>query len=223
MLRVLVLLSLCLAAATGQDPGLVLRTFVGYNAMSASLPLSPELKAEVQTLGKTAMAAAAQGNPGEALKLLHKGTALMNGLQWTPAVSLAYSLQPSVDHALWEAGKTITLRMKRLYPPEADAPESLKATLSVRALPKGSPVDLGAVQGEEASVKVPELPPGPYRLEIRYPEMPQPKALDVAVAPGVLARGKALQSRVAKIQDQPGPALPTVRYLASLSERADRS
>src|SRR3712207_5780262 len=96
-----------LAVLTAQDPGLVLRTFVGYNQMAASLPLTAEQKTEVQKLGRSAMLAAAQGNRGEALKLLHRGTALMRGMEWTPALSLAAAVQPAVDHALWTPGQTV--------------------------------------------------------------------------------------------------------------------
>ncbi|HYO81364.1 MAG TPA: PHB depolymerase family esterase [Bryobacteraceae bacterium] len=215
---------LCLAVGlTAQDPGLVLRTFVGYNQMAASLPLTAEQKTEVQKLGRSAMLAAAQGKQGEALKLLHRGTALMRATEWTPSLSLASALQPAVDHALWTPGQVVKVTFKRLYEPEPGAPASVKGSMSVRPLQTGAAVELGALSAEAAEFKVPELAKGAYRLEIRFQGLSQPKVVDVAVAPGVLERGRALQKRLANVKAPDGAALTSARYLAGLPERADRS
>ena len=76
-----------------QDAEMVLRTLVGYTAMSNTRPLTPEQKAEVATLGQQAQSAARQGQFGEAMRHYLHGTAVMQGREWTPEAEFAAALQ----------------------------------------------------------------------------------------------------------------------------------
>lgn len=219
----LLLSFLVVAGLFAQDAGLILRTYVSYNTLLASSTLSAEKKAEVTALGKQAMGARTAGQYGEALKLLHKGTALMRGLEWTPAVSKAASYDLSVDHAVWEPGKTIVLRLKPMYEADPGAPEPLSGTIALQPLPEGEPVKLGRIKGDSASITVPRVPAGAYRMELMLQPIPEPKKLTVVVAPGLPDRAAALRGRVAGLKAANGPALWTLRYLADLVERADHS
>ena len=182
-----VLLALFVAAfCLAQDAGLVLRTMVGYNTQLASSDLTPERKAEAAALGKQAGMASASGRFGEALKLLHKGTAVMRSLEWTPAVSLAASLYPALDHAVWEPGQQIELKLVRYYEPDSGAPESISGAIVLRPLPSGQPVKLTAITKELTTFTVPaDLAAGRYRMEITVAPVPLPKTLNIAVAPRV--------------------------------------
>lgn len=220
MLPVLFLLPVLFA----QDAGLVLRTWVGYRLMTNTLSLTPELKTEAVSLGEQAIAAREKGKYGEAMRLLHRGTALMQGNEWTPAMSLASSLVPVVDHAVWEPGQTIQLRLKRLYAPDAGAPSEIQGELRLRpARGGGEPVPLGTVTGEVTSIRAPEVSAGAWLLEVKLPTLRQERTANIVVATGLASEAAALKTRVARIQADPGPALWTVQYMATLFDRLDRA
>ena len=115
---------LLIFSVAAQDAGMVVRTSAGYNAAARSLDLAPGVRGRVEALGKESRAKAPP-NHGQALKLLHEGMALMRGHEWTPAMSLAASLLPSLDHAVWEPGQKVTLSFKRLYAANEGAPQTL--------------------------------------------------------------------------------------------------
>jgi dienelactone hydrolase len=211
-----VLLAVSLSA---QDAGMVLRTSAAYNAAARSMNLAPETRERVDALAKEATRASAAGSHGEAMKSLHQGMALMRGTEWTPAMSLAASLLPAVDHAVWEPGQKITLSFRHLYAPDEGAPESIPAKLA--ALPaNGAPVPLADLTSAGGTFTVPSsLPTGAYRLGIA---LAVPKTVDVIVAPGARARSKALEHRIAKLTSTPSPARTSAEYLGSLFSRADR-
>ena len=54
------------------------------------------------------------------------------------AVSLAASLTPSVDHAVWESGQKVQLTLKRMYDADAGAPQSFAAEVSSTLVEKPS-------------------------------------------------------------------------------------
>ena len=202
-----------------QDAGMVLRTSVGYNAAARNLKLAPETRERVDALAKEATRASAAGNHGDALKSLHHGMALMRGVEWTPTMSLAASLLPSLDHSVWEPGQKVTLSFKRLYEPDEGAPQSVPAKLTARPT-SGAATAVADVTSAGGVFVVPSsMPAGMYRLEIG---LAVPKTIDVIVAPGAGARSKALQQRIAKLASNSSAAKTTAEYLASLHGRADR-
>lgn len=204
-----------------QDASLVLRTWVGYNSMANTVELTPEKKAEIVSLGAQARAESAAGRHGEAMKMLHRGMAMMRGIEWTPAASLAASLAPLVDHAVWEPGQKVQVRLKRYYAPDPGAPETIKGQLRLRPI-RGEPIALGSFTGETTTIVAPEAA-GVYRLELIALPLTQPKNVDVAVAPGVAKQAAALGARVSKLKAPQGPGAWTARYIAELFSRADRS
>jgi dienelactone hydrolase len=213
-----VLLAVSLSA---QDAGMVLRTSAGYNAVARSMNLAPETRERVEMLAREAARASAAGNHGQAMKSLHRGMALMRSAEWTPTMSLAASLLPAVDHAVWEPGQKITLSFKRLYAPDDGAPETISAKLAVLP-PNGAPVPLADLTSAGGTFTVPSsLQAGAYRLEVALGGVP--KTVDVIVAPGARARSEALEQRIAKLTSTPSPARTSAEYLASLFLRADRS
>ena len=215
---------------TAEDAGWVLRTSAAYNAAVRGLDLAPEVRERVDALAKGANRANATGNHGQALKLLHEGMALMRGHEWTPAMALAASLLPSLDHAVWEPGQKVTLSFKRMYAADEAAPETLPAKLSVRPF-TGTPISLAELTSSGGAFTVPSsMPAGAYRLEIA---LAVPKMVDVglingyaatgvSVAPGAATRSKTLESRIAKLQPASSSARTTAEYLASIFTRADR-
>jgi acetyl esterase/lipase len=211
--------TLMVFSVAAQDAGMVLRTSVGYNTAARTMKLEPETRERVDALAKEATRASAAGQHGEAMKSLHKGMALMRGAEWTPTLSLAASLIPSVDHTVWEPGQKITLSFKRLYASDEGAPQSLPAKLIARPT-SGAPTPVADLTSAGGAFVVPtSLAAGVYRLEIA---LPVPKTIDVIVAPGAAARSKALQQRLAKLTSNASAAKTSAEYLASLYSRADR-
>lgn len=207
-----------------QDAGMVLSTSVAYTTMAATTPLTPEKKAEVDRLRQEAMAAGRAGKHGEALKHLYHGMALMRGLEWTPAIARTASLSLQADHAIWEPGQPVRLRLEPLF--ETEAGEPVEATVRLRP-EKGDPIVLRqwTLNGNRSglNIEVPKLPAGKFRLEVSVPPVPQPKSLNVAVEPGLRKRVEKLQSRLAKLKAPESSGLWTAQYAVELFERADRS
>ncbi len=149
--------SLLLAAAaallSAQDAELVLRTSVSYNTQRATLPLTPEQKQQAEQLSAAAREASRAGNFGDALRHLHRGTAVMHGFPWSPATELAASLEATVDDAIANRGQQLELALSPLYKPLQ--PASAKARVALRQLAPGvAPIWLG----EPVEVSAAKLP-----------------------------------------------------------------
>ncbi|MBY0373091.1 MAG: hypothetical protein K2Q23_03805, partial [Bryobacteraceae bacterium] len=78
-------------ALGAQDQETILRTWVGYNTQLQSLPLSEEQKKEAARLGQEAQKLGFSGQFGAALQKFYQGTAVMQGIEWTPSVEVAAS------------------------------------------------------------------------------------------------------------------------------------
>ena len=127
------------------------------------------MRERVETLAKEALRANATGNHGQALKLLHQGMALMRGHEWTPAMSLAAALLPSLDHAVWEPGQTGRTLIQATVRGDEGAPKTLSAKLVLHAA-KGTSTALAELTSAGGVFTVPpSIPGGAYRLEIGLP------------------------------------------------------
>ncbi|MBC8164679.1 MAG: hypothetical protein H7Y20_02270 [Bryobacteraceae bacterium] len=202
----------------------MLSTSVSHDSLLASTSLPDEKKAEIQKLRQAAGKANLERNYGEALRHLHHGIALIRGVEWTPAASLAASFSLGTDHAIWEPGQRIQLRMKRMYQPEVGAPESLSGEVIVRANDKSEAAKLGSwkISGDqpEFAVTAPDLPAGTYRVEVSILPV---KSIAVAIQPGLRARAEKLDAQILKLKTPPGTGLWTAQYATELFRRADRS
>src|SRR5580658_943679 len=102
-------------AVFAQDAGMVLSTSVTYNTQRASLPLTDEQRVQAEDLGRKAQQAGLAGRFGDALRYYYQGQAVMRSVPWTPGFEFASSLQGSLDHALVEPGKQVTVNLTALY------------------------------------------------------------------------------------------------------------
>src|SRR5260370_25137768 len=159
-----------------QDASLVLRTSVGYNTQKASLPLTDDQKKEADRLGQEAQRAGFAGKYGDAMRLYFQGMAVMNKVEWTPAVEFAASLQPKLDHAMVEPGSRINLSLAPLYPSERARETKLTATVYLLqvnnepsdAKPLVSKIPVNPVElSTSIGLRIPETPTGNYVLEAR--------------------------------------------------------
>jgi predicted esterase len=210
-----------------QDAGMVLRTSVGYNTQKATLALSEEQRAEADRLGRHAQRQAQEGNYGEAMRAYHQGTAVMRGLEWTPVRELASALQARLDHAVIDPAVGATVSLSPLYPCDRAAKEKLAASVVLlpavkdsapeRKLATAEPVDPARLPFS-LRVKVPDLEPGNYFLEVRL----TPPAGGVKRLP---VRVEALSGEAARLRKRLGagaPASPTAEYAIALYERIDQ-
>jgi predicted esterase len=220
------LLWLAALAAPAQDAALVLSTSVTYGTMMAATAMAPERMDRVAKLRQDAMIASRAGNHGEALRHLHHGMALMQGLEWTPTVSRASSLAVKATHAVWEPGQAVRIRFAPMYASEGTNPAPVVATIALR--PAAGPVmRLKRYRVNrsslETTVVAPKVPAGRYVLEVTVSPVPQPKTVSIAVETGVRKRVAKLRSRVARLKVREGPGLWTALYAIELFQKADRS
>jgi pimeloyl-ACP methyl ester carboxylesterase len=222
-MRRLLLLTVAVVLS-GQDAELALRTLVGYNTMRASLPLTPEKKAQAASLAEQAQAASREGKFGEAIRHLHHGTAIMQGTEWTLETELAAGLQGKVDDAIADPGQKLQLILTPLYKPAQPVQASLKVFLR-RAAPGALPVPLaGDLQissgGLPARISI-QLPPdaaGDYELVAVVGEAKtaaQRKAVPIHVA-SLTEAAAQLSGRLEKISN------PTAAYALTRYREAER-
>ena len=225
--------ALALYALLAQDAGSVLRTFVGYNTQKASLPLSEEQKKEAERLSAAAQQASTAGKFDEATRLLHQGLAVMQQVEWTPAVELASSLEAKADHAIVGPGQKVAIALTPLY--RGATPEKLAASVFLISEGSTGTAETLAVQLTVDSAKLGALPiaippgtaAGNYFLETRLTGLdgvPHPKAR-AAFVKRVPVRVANLAAEAARLDARLASAKvkhPTAEYTAELYQRADR-
>jgi hypothetical protein len=121
----LLLIALCpWGPLHAQDAELLLRTTVTYTTQRDSRQLTAEQRKEVNSLLQRSREAGDARKYGEALRLLHHGFAVIEGVPWTPALETASSLHATVDHAMLEPGKTVALSLLPYYSTEQPVEEN---------------------------------------------------------------------------------------------------
>jgi predicted esterase len=224
------------SAALAQDAEMVLSTSVRYNTMKSTLPLTDEQRKEADKLGAEAMQLGFSGKTSEAMRNLHRGMALMRGATWTPALELAASLQPKLNHHLIAPGNTITIALKPLYA-SGTADQSLKVALVLRPAQGGAETQIAsaAVDASKlpASIDAP-LPAGAagnFILEARLTDSDgnfEAKFRDAFVktmpirVESFAAEAQSLQKRIAQVDEKKHPSVVTAALALALYERADK-
>jgi len=220
---------------SAQDAGLALRTSVGYNTQRASLPLTDQQRKQADDLGQQAQQAAQAGKYGDALRDYFEGMAVMHNVAWTPAYELASSLHGTLDHALIEPGKEMTLTLSPYFKSDR-APVIIAA--SVFLVPSKGGEDTGIASGLKldpsalpfvAKVALPAALTGDFNLEVRLAADGETISADthsafVKVLPvhveALVDAAAQLRNRLAKSKKD--AALPTAEYALALYERADK-
>lgn len=210
-------------ALSAQDAELALRTSVGYNTMRASLPLSPEQREQAAALGEQAQAAAREGKFGDALRHLHHGTAVMQGVPWTPEVELAAALMAKVDDAIADPGQKLHLILTPLYKPSQPVTAGLKLMLRP-ASPGAEPIPLAVdlkIKSDglpaRIAVQLPAASPGNYDLLANLGDAKlssQRKAVPIRLET-LSAPAAQLKTRLEKLSN------PTAAYALTLYANAE--
>ena len=209
MRRAILLLAIVLPAQA-QDAEMVLRTLVGYTAMSNTRQLTPEQKAEVATLGQQAQSAARQGQFGEAMRHYLHGTAVMQGREWTPEAEFAAALQARVDDAIADPGQKLQLTLTPLYKITRPVETKLKLTLN-------STTTEIQVSSQTSPIEIPvPLPPtltGNHEITAEIAGQKKPVQIRIeALAPAA----NQLKARLEKVKE------PNAEYALELYKKAEQ-
>lgn len=205
-----------------QDAGTVLSTFVDYSRERASLKLSAEQAEEADRIAQEAQREAQAGRNGEAMRLLHKGTALMRGVPWSPAVELASSLVCRLDHTMVEPGSRVVISFTPLYPVNRAVAEKVTAAVVLNAATKELPAEKNLAQMRvdaahvplRITITAPSVPEGDYNLKVRLAlaDVTSPQGLGSALVKNLpmhmgplSAEMQRLRTRIAKTVGNESP------------------
>lgn len=222
--------------AAAQDAEMVLSTSVRYTAMRASLPLNEDQRKEADGLRAEAMQLGFSGKPGEAMRNLYRGMAVMRGARWTPALELASSLEPKLEHHLVAPGGAIALTLKPLYR-SGSADQALKVGLFLKPVKEGGEKQIAqstiTAGGLPASIRaaLPGDASGNYTLEVRLSDEDgnfDAKAKDAFLrtlavrAESFAAEAAKLEARLAGVDEKKHPVTSNAALAIALYQRADR-
>jgi predicted esterase len=162
-----ILLTCAAVVASAQDAGQVLRLSVGYNTLRNSTELSPEVRAEVDRLGKLAQEANAGRKYGEALKHYYRAMSLMRGDQWTPARELAAATTIKLDRAIVRPSQRFRVSLGQIFALDQKINNRYTAQILLQARPGNDRVAmLKTVENVE-----PDFHTTPVSFEISAPDV----------------------------------------------------
>ena len=234
-MRIFLVIGLTVAALAGQDQETILRTWVGYNTQLQSLPLTEEQKKEATRLGQEAQKLGFSGQFGEALKKFYQGTAVMQGIEWTPEVEVAAGLDCKLDHAVVQPGQEVKLGCRRLYVSEREKDAKLVARITLRSGEEATELKTGVAMSPETwsavALRIPEGKSGNYTVEAQLgpAEGAAPakarsayvKANPVLIG-RIAAEAAKLEARMKEMRLKEKMIDPTAEYALELFRKADR-
>ncbi len=238
ILRPLILFAAVLSASPGPDAGEVRRSFATYQATIASRPgISPAQKSELDRLEQQAKTAEKAGDYRNALRYITHGMAILQGMEWTPATSLSLGLEVTLDHIMWEPGKTVHVTVSEKFPHEGEFTEKVPAQAFLKSVEPGElyapikkwePIDLQKLPWTGEFQVPPIRNENFYGFELKLATT-APVLLEGQVAirlqSGVESRAEALRQRAEKLnaEAKTGSAFLTVLYVAGLYHLVDSS
>lgn len=135
-----ILLLLAPALAFGQALPNINSLRVSYNARKTAAKPEGELKAQIDAVDKAIAEASKLGQLGEVRRQVAKGSALLAGTPWTPALDYQYSLALRSDRILIDSSVPYALRLEQIYSPAIELSPALTAKVSLRKrVPPASP------------------------------------------------------------------------------------
>jgi predicted esterase len=225
-----------LSANPGADSGEVRRSFVTYHAtIAAKSGIPPAQKAELDRLDQLAAAAEKAGDHREALRNIAHGMAILQGLVWSPATALSMGLEVTLDHRMWEPGKTVHVTVSERFPHEGEFPEKVPIQAFVRSQNPGvmdapikqwGPIDLQKLPWTGEFQVPPIKNEDFYDFELKLPTT-APVLLEwrvaIRVQSGVESRAEAIRQRAERLnaEAKKGSAFSTVLYMANLFHLVD--
>jgi predicted esterase len=113
---------------------------VGYNTRKTAAKAEGELKAQLDAIDKAIAEAMKLGQAGEVRRQIAKGSALLAGTAWTPALDYQNSLALRSERIVIDSSLPYTLRLEQIYTPAIELTPALTARVSLRKrVPPPSP------------------------------------------------------------------------------------
>jgi len=201
--RLVVIAGLLLAAVPVQAAAQALPAIsslrVAYNTRKAMAKLAGELKTQIDEVDRAIADAARTGNLGEARRQLAKGTTLLSGAPWTPALDYQHSLVLRTERTIVDSTGPCAIRLEQIYRPEIALTAALSVHVVLRpgvslARPAGAaqqgppaPRDMGTFDGVSR-----DLRESPFAIELDLSALPDGRYIvEASVADGAAPLGMA--------------------------------
>ena len=109
---------------------------VRYNTQKATVDPQGELKAQIDEVDRAIAEATRTGRTGELRGLFAKGTALLEGREWSDAADFAASLVIRSDRVVVDSTRPWTVRLEQIYTPAIQLERALDAQAVLRKRPE---------------------------------------------------------------------------------------
>lgn len=211
------------APVAAQAPPNLSVTLVRYNSLKNTAKLDAAAQAQVDAIDRDLAEALRLGRSGEARRLLARGTALLNGREWTEIDDFDTSLVLRSDRVFFDGGAPAQVRLEQIYAPTIALTTPLRVRASLRPLlaqPSGS-LDRHDLAGFDAVSR--DLRESPLSMTLPLTHVPDgPHVLDVEVLDGERSIGLVnLRVWVQKGLDERLRALETAAPGLAEDVRAD--
>ena len=199
---------------------------VGYNTRKATVKPAGELKVQIDAVDRELADATRLGRTGDVRRLLAKGTTLLAGRAWTPALEFTTSVVIRTEHVIADSSKPYAARLEQIYAPAMtfEGPLTTRVTLRQRPAliaggqPQPGPVvkELGTFDGVPRDLRdapfaldldLQGIPDGTYQLAA---ELSDKTTVLGSVALGVNLR-KGLDDLVARLESAAAAAPADLR------------
>ncbi len=105
---------------------------VGYNTRKTAAKPEGELKAQLDAIDKAIADATRLGQAGELRRQVARGSALLAGTAWTPALDYQNSLALRSERIVIDSSVPYTLRLEQIYTPAIELSPALTAKVLLR-------------------------------------------------------------------------------------------
>jgi predicted esterase len=197
---------------------------VGYNTRKTAAKAEGELKAQLDAIDKAIADAARLGQAGEVRRQIARGSALLAGTAWTPALDYQNSLALRADRIVIDSTQSYALRLEQIYTPAIELSPALTAKVSLRkrvpppppgatAAPEAPARDLGTFDAVSRDlrespfsmeVEMAAAEDGPYFIDAEVFDRATSlgkTSLGVVLQKGLDARLRALEAGAAKLPE----------------------
>lgn len=176
------LIGLLAAPVLTQAPANLALTLVRYNSLKNTAKPDAAVEAQIETIDREIAEAMRIGRTAEVRRLVAKGTALLNGREWTDVDDFDMSLVLRADRVLLDASVPAQVRLEQIYAPTLALSSPLRVRASLRPLlaqPSGS-LDRHELAGFEGVSR--DLRESPLPMTLKLGDVPDgPHILDVEV------------------------------------------
>lgn len=236
-LFVVALLALLVSAPVlAQAPPNLASARVRYNSLKTSTKPAGDLKAQIDAIDAEIAEAMRAGRTSQVRRLLARGTALLNGREWSDLDDFDASLVLRTDRVFADSTQPYVVRLEQIYQPTLTLASPPTARASLRPLlaqPAGTaetrPLrafdDVSRDLGDSPlmmELDLTAVPDGAYALDVEVLDDARvigAASLRIAVQRGLDARLRALEAQAAAA---PASVQADIRYPADYARRVNR-